>query len=103
MAIPIVSLDGAVTRQMHKDIALGDEQARREFTELFRDWEPPYECFLCGKEFSHHKPATLILPDPKHPTENIGVGTCLECYREPILTAWQRPERYSAPCTQDFD
>lgn len=64
--------------------ARGDADAKQQLTDLFADWTPPYECFLCGSEFEH-QPGTMVVADPAHKRGYLAFGCCIECYSLPEL------------------
>jgi hypothetical protein len=62
--IPMVSLESDEVRPYLRAAGMGDEAARVELGGLFAgpDWQPPYECFACSRQFEE-QPGVMIIPD----------------------------------------
>ena len=90
----ILNVPQDVLSRMRRLANKGDEEAQRWLkVELWKDYTPPFACFLCDGEV-HEVNATLSLPDKKprkrEKQQMMIAPLCDACDGLPMLVRWNR-------------
>src|SRR6267154_6072286 len=90
----ILNVPQDVLSRMRRLANKGDEEAQRWLkVELWKDYTPPFACFLCDGEV-HEVNATLSLPDKKprkrEKQQMMIAPPCDACDGLPMLIRWNR-------------
>jgi len=90
----ILNVPQDVLSRMRRLANKGDEEAQRWLKiELWKDYTPPFACFLCDGEV-HEVNATLSLPDKKprkrEKQQMMIAPLCDACDGLPMLVRWNR-------------